>query len=120
MTTEVECDVTDELMALETELTIFELLVLFMAAVALEGACPWEPMPNYTGEEIPLHQAPFLSEKALLELARQQRLLRLGLVTLYSGEPVGLRATEKGMEAVKWWVGALEDLGFTHESLRSL
>lgn len=120
MKTEVEYDVTDELMELETELTIFELLVLFMAAVAPEGACPWEPIPNYTGEEIPLHQAPFLSEKALLELARQQRLLRLGLVTLYSGDPVGLRATEKGMEAVKWWVGALEDLGFTHESLRSL
>lgn len=120
MKSKVEYDVTDELMALETELTIFELLVLLMAAVAPEGACPWEPITNYADENYPLDQAPFLGEKALLALARQQRLLSLGLVTLHSEEPVGLRATGKGMEAVKWWVGALEELGFTHESLRSL
>lgn len=110
----------DELMALETELTIFELLVLFMAAVAPEGACPWEPISNYADENYPLDQALFLGEKTLLELALQQRLLRLGLVTLYSGEPIGLRVTEKGMRAVTQWVGALEELGFKHESLPSV
>lgn len=110
----------DELMALEAELTIYELLVLFKVATGLDIAMgPWEPIWSLASEESSLCAAPFLSESALLELARQQRMVRLGLIMLCPGEGCGIRLRPKGWEAVKWWGGALKDLGFVHRELEA-
>lgn len=108
-----------EFLELETELTVFELRLLLLVADTGEGD-PWEPvmylfMPQNEGAL--LTQAPFLSEGVLLELARQQRLLRLGLLYLLEREDgtTCLALTEKGTAAARWWTGMLWDVGFRHD-----
>lgn len=106
----------NEFISLESELTIFELRLLLRLATGLENEMgPHEPIWPHTG--MTLETAPFLAEYVLLEMARQQRLVRLGLITLHPGENDAMRLTPRGLEAVNWWVGALEDLGFKHEVL---
>lgn len=111
---------TDEFMALESVLTVFELLLLLRVATdATVEMGPLEPIWNLVGMEprAPIEAAPFLAEKTLRELSLQQRLVGLGMLTLHSGEDSGIRLTPKGHEAVNWFVGTLEDLGFRHEVL---
>lgn len=113
-------ELSDQFIALESVLTIFELLLLLRVATdrTVEMG-PFEPIWNLVGAEpmTPIEAAPFLSEKTLRELALQQRLVSMGLLTLHPGEGSGIRLTPKGHEAVNWFVGTLEDMGFQHEVL---
>lgn len=111
---------TDEFVRMESVLTIFELLLLLRVAADIEVEMgPFDPIWSLVGTEprTPIEAAPFLSEKTLRELALQQRLVSMGMLTLHPGEDSGIRLTPKGHEAVNWFVGTLEDLGFRHEVL---
>lgn len=110
----------DEFVALESVLTVFELLLLLRVATdATVEMGPFEPIWSLVGEDprIPIESAPFLPEKVLRELALQQRLVSMGMLRLHPGEDSGIRLTPRGHEAVNWFVGTLEDLGFQHEVL---
>lgn len=110
----------DEFMEIEAVLTIFQLLLLMKVATgkqdmgALEPVWPWLAKEN---EKIPLWQAPFvLDQGALLELAQARELVDRGYL-LIPAEKTDFVLTEKGVEAVNWWVGTLENIGFRHETL---
>lgn len=111
-------DRASEFIAMETKLTVFELLLLFKIATNDQGLSLFEPIWTIA-ETLPITSAPFLPEESLRQMALQQRLVRLGLAEMYLHETEGhrLRLTPKGMEAVHWWVGTLEDMGFSHEVL---
>lgn len=115
-----EKDLVAEFIDLETTLTVFELLLLLKVAVNDQGLGPLEPIwTQLDGERPPITDVPLLSVETLLSLAQQQRLIRLGLLEMYMHETEGVlfRLTPKGQEAVNWWAGCLEDMGFRHAVL---
>lgn len=120
MTTNEAVEAVEALIEMESELTVFELLLLMRAATGRELEMgPFEPIwPCLCGDQgMTIEQAPFLPERALRELTLQQRLVRLGLLTIQAGEEDGVKLTPKGTEAVNWFLGSLEDLGFQHDTL---
>lgn len=101
---------TDEFISLETELTIFELMLLLKIATLARDQDMHEPIGMTLAEqkESPLELAPFLHETTLLQLAQQKRLLRLRMIELE--EDFTLSLTDKGVEAAKWWAVCLKDI----------
>lgn len=110
MATDVMEEMISEFLVLETELTIFELRLLFRAAAKLDAGHIMEPIGLRLAEnpQEMLARAPFLTESTLLEMAQQQRLYRLGLIVM--GEDQTFLLTDKGVEAVKWWWGGIQDI----------
>lgn len=107
-----------EFLAMESQLTVFELFVLLQVATGGQGLGPLEPMWPYLDQ--PMCEAPFaMASSALWELAQQRRLQEIGLLALYrdaDGAPQ-FALTDKGQAAVEHWLEALQDLGFQHETL---
>lgn len=101
---------TDEFISLETELTIFELMLLLKIATLNRDQHMLEPIGMTLAEQkdSPLEIAPFLHETTLLQMVRQKRLLRLGLIDLE--EDYTLSLTDKGLQAAQWWAGCLQDI----------
>lgn len=125
MATDVQKDAwAEEFLALEMELSALELFLLLRVVGAGEDD-PWAPvwflaLDQWRGADI--NQAPFLSEGCLLEMARQQRLIRWGLLRLLECQDGAtiLAATEKGVEAARWCTGALVEAGFEHPTIKAL
>jgi len=110
----------ETLIELETELTAFELLLLFKVATGNQDMGPIEPVWNHISDGTLLHQAPYLAERSLREMACQARLIRLNLLEFYREEAgVYFALTSKGHEAVDWWLAELEDMGFSHDTLKA-
>ncbi len=123
MATEEQMEAWDsECINMETDLTIFELFLLFKVATGKEDMGLLEPVWTKIGEEVPLWHAPFrLSEHQSLMLARQQRLIRLEFLEMFQEQPeteIMFRLTKKGEVAVSWWMGTMADMGFKHETLK--
>jgi len=108
MADEEKEDLIAEFINLETELTIFELMLLFRAETGQPHVM--EPIGLLLAEnpQEMLARAPFLSERRLLEMARQARLYNIGLIKMNEDQMISL--TEKGLGAVQWWKGCLKDI----------
>ena len=110
----------ETLINLETELSVFELMLLFKVATGNQDMGPLEPVWNHISDGTLLYQAPSLSENSLRQMECQARLMRLGLLSLYQEEHGTYFAlTTKGHEAVDWWLGELEGMGFQHDTLKA-
>lgn len=113
----------DEFMEMEYTLTTFEFLLLLQVATGSQSLGALEPVWPWLKETIPVPAIPFvIPEISLLEMASQHKLVRLGLVEIPTYQsPISseLTLTEKGHQAVKYWLGALEEMGFSHPSLSS-
>lgn len=117
-----------EWMDLEPVLSIQELLLL-LGAADRGSVDMYEPMAGVMmharrldPESIPsILTAAWMGEGSLLCLARQARLLRLGLLEMaeMADGCWVLVLTPRGAHAANWWLGALEDLGLTHDELNS-
>jgi hypothetical protein len=121
METEEQRDLwVKEFIELEPVLTVFELLTLISIETDNSDFGVLEPVWTILGEEnIPAWKAMLVfSESTLLQLSQQRRLIRLGLVQLCvdSKQELSFNLTEKGAEAVAWWTGGLEDMGFRRTS----
>lgn len=119
---------TEEWMDLEPVLSIQDLFLL-LGAVETGSVDMYEPMTGVMMHAVQrdpdsmpsILTAAWMNEANLLRLAQQARLERLGLlekVELKVGD-WELALTPRGAHALNWWLGALEELGLTHDALKS-
>lgn len=99
---------SDEFLALETTLTIYQLTLLLKIRAGLEPMGVFEPVWIYCTKGNgggKLYQAPLLEEHVLMECAQARALERLGFVQLERDPQEGpcWKLTSKGAEAVQWW-----------------
>jgi hypothetical protein len=100
-------DIIYQAIRLEPSLTIFELFLLLRVATNQQEQD--QALAPLAGRlcEVDLVLG---SETELLELARQARLMRMGLLTMEKDCLFSL--TEQGQVMAQWWIEALRELGF--------
>lgn len=113
ITEEAEDAITSEIIALESQLTIADLMLLFRAAMD-DGTSPWEAITfslfrgHESEEPAPMFDVVGLEEHQLLQLAGQARLLRMGFVQWRRlPDRLELILTPKGALAVDWWMATV-------------
>jgi hypothetical protein len=101
----------EEFARLETQLTVYQLLLLLSLDAHTDHTGIYEPVwPLLTAgaKPAPLKNAVLLDEGTLLEAAQARALERLGLTELNSGDE-RWELTAKGIAAARFWRGALAD-----------
>lgn len=111
----------DEFMAFERTFSIYQFLLLMKVAAGEQGMGALEPVWPWLddADSLPLWQAPFVVPRgSLLEMAQARELIERGYLEIpQDQEATDFVLTDKGQEAVNWWVGTLEDIGFRHKTL---